>query len=183
MDQPRWAPKSKPLVSRSHALKLTTDDVLQDQAALSIAERCGDLKRRDGIDLKPYELRKVYRDLGVNKKKVRLKAPRSPAHLTTRRMNETINLKYGIEYVVHKEIPLYFMDECSFTSKDFFKYSWSNAHKNVLVDFQRAPPNIAVSGVMDEHGMILHIIRKKSIRQWDHEFLIKELRKKVGHRR
>jgi hypothetical protein len=52
---------------------------------------------------------------------------------------------------------------------------------NIEVDFQRAPPCVAVSGIMDETGLVMTIIRTKSIKKVDHLQFLKDFRKKLGH--
>jgi hypothetical protein len=98
-----------------------------------------------------------------------------------KRLKEKRVLKYQLEYVHRKEIPLYYLDEASFTPKDYAKYKWSNKGKNILVDFQRAPKAVSCSAIMDENG--LHRINMKTgaFVKEDHWAFLIDFRKQLGH--
>ena len=71
--------------------------------------------------MQPYELKGIYKTLRAKMKKIKLKSPPPRPHLRTRRDTEVRNLKFGFQYVRAKKIPLYFLDECCFSSKHFKK--------------------------------------------------------------
>lgn len=98
---------------------VTSQNLLQVQSHLGVDQRCSDIYRRFKIEIKPHRLRWVYRQKKITIKKVMLKAPLTPPHLFKRRETECINLKAGLKLCDQEQIPIYYLDECSFTSKDF----------------------------------------------------------------
>ena len=54
--------------------------------------------------------------------------------------------------------------------------------ENVVVDFQRAPPNVAVTGIMDHRGLVYWMTKPKSIKKLDHLELLEDFRNLLGHR-
>ena len=157
--------------------------MLQNQSHLSLGQRCSELKRRFGLDLKPHQLRSIYRQESVKRKKVETKPPRPQAHLEKKRAKERRDLKKAMEECFRKKIPIYWHDECVFKSKDFKRLAFSRPKENVLVDFQRAPPALAVSGIMNETGLCFFLTKKKSIHEDDHVDVIYKFRRSLGHRR
>ena len=93
----------------------------------------------------------------IRRKKVTLLPPKSPSHLLAKRQREKDALKEGMEYIQRKKLKLYWHDEASFSAKDFKKLSWSRPKENITVDFQRAPKNEAVSGLMGEGGLFFFL--------------------------
>jgi hypothetical protein len=109
------------------------------------------------------------------------KDPITLPHLLQRRVNEKINLKAAIEHAHRHNLKIYYLDEANFTSKDFKKKAWSRKNENVVVDFQRAPPNVAASAIISSDGLYMHIVRQKSIKGDDHIQFLKDFREKLGH--
>jgi hypothetical protein len=100
-----------------------------------MAQRCADIYHRYEITLSVKTLRDIYTEHRVKVKRVMTKTPATPPHLMEKRLAEKRKLKYDIEHCAHFEIPIYYLDEATFTTKDYSKYCWSNVGQNILIDF------------------------------------------------
>jgi hypothetical protein len=118
-------------------------------------------------------LKDIYKAHYVKQKRVMTKAPATPPHLMLKREAELRKLKYDVEHCCHFELPIYYLDEASFTTKDYSKYSWSNVGQNILIDFQRAPPAVSCSAIINEKGLVNRYIRTGAIKTDDHHTLLR----------
>jgi hypothetical protein len=173
--------KGKLLIPLDLQLMITAQDVLQEQGPLSMEERCADVNWRFKIDISLRTLKLVYTAQKVKVKKVMLKAPVTPLHLMDKRRAEMRELKYNLEYLDEKKIKIYYMDEASFTAKDYGKYAWSNQRKNVQIDFQRSPKAVSVSAIVDETGLVKFQMRIGAMKKEDHWRLLRTFRSDLGH--
>jgi hypothetical protein len=120
---------------------------------LSVFQRCADIKYRYNIDVSAVTLRTIYDLHGIKMKKVMTVAPETPPHLMEKRLKEKRELKYSLEYVHVKQIPLYYLDEANFTVKDYQKYCWAHKHENVLIDFHKTPAAVSACIIIDDTGI------------------------------
>jgi hypothetical protein len=148
---------------------------------LSLEQRCADIKNKMKIGISVKTLTKIYDLHRVRVKKVMTKNPETKPHLMEKRLKEMRALKYSLEYVAEKVIPLYYLDEATFTAKGYCKQAWSGPGKNILVDFQRAPKAVSCSIIIDETG--LHRINMKTgaFVKEDHWAFLTDFRKQLGH--
>jgi hypothetical protein len=80
-------------------------------------------------------LREIYEEHGISMKKVMWDIPDTPPHLMEKRRKEYRMLKYDLEHCHNHKIPLFYLDEASFSARSHNKLAWSNKHKNIKIDF------------------------------------------------
>jgi hypothetical protein len=155
--------------------------LLQEQTTLSLEQRCADIKWRFHINLSVKTLRIIYDDHGISLKKVQTKTPETPSHLMDKRKKEWRELRYDLEYIYEKHIKLYWLDEATFTCKDYLKHAWSNKGKNILVDFQRTPKAVSCSIIMDEEGIVAKNFKIGAFKKEDHWSFLESFREGLAH--
>lgn len=148
---------------------------------MNIEQRCQDLERRFDLCISVKTLRLIYDKHHVKMKKVMKKKPSTPFHLIEKRKTEARLLKYALEYLDEKNIKLYFLDECSFSARAYKKDTWSNVHKNVEIDFQRSPPYVSLSAIIDCSGVVNYSLIQKAHKEADHWRFLRTFRQDLGH--
>jgi hypothetical protein len=116
-------------------------------------------------------------------KKVMKKIPETPPHLVEKRKKEARELKYALENCHYHKIPIYYLDEASFSSRSFNKQCWSNIGKNVQVHFQYAPKAVSCVALINEKGIDWMNVKTGAFKKEDHWELLRGWRKKLGHER
>lgn len=114
-------------------------------------------------------------------KRVMTKEPVTPPHLMEKRRKEVRVLKYDLEYLDEKNIKIYYLDEASFTCKDYHKLCWSNKHKNVFIDYQRIPKAVSCSIIIDKDGIVIKNMKVGAFKKHDHWEFLQEFRQILGH--
>jgi hypothetical protein len=114
-------------------------------------------------------------------KKVTKKIPETPPHLVEKRLREYRGLKYALEHCYYHSIPIYYLDEASFSSRSFNKNCWSNIGKNVQVNFQYAPKAVSCVACINEEGITIMNVKTGAFKKEDHWELLRQFRQKLGH--
>lgn len=95
--------------------------MLEKLATFSIHQRCVVLLRNYGIYVKPHQLRRIYRQNKIKKKKIGITRPLQNAKQKLKRFEEAKLLLTQLPEINEKGIKLYMIDEVIFTAKDYCK--------------------------------------------------------------
>jgi hypothetical protein len=144
-------------------------------------QRCSDILRRFRIKVSVDELRHIYKMRKIKLKVIGIEKPKQSWKLEQKREAELRALKYDLEYIFEKKIPLYFLDEATFSARDYKKKAWSNLNENVKIDFYRAPASIGATAIINKEGVQIYDTVVKGVKMDDHWSLLFHFRQQLGH--
>jgi hypothetical protein len=90
-------------------------------------------------------------------------------------------LRYSLEYLHEKDIPIYYIDEASFSARNYQNHCWSNKGQNIKVDFAYIPKFVSCCVAMNEYGILSKVVKRGGILKEDYWAFLYQMRADLGH--
>ena len=101
-----------------------SNETLQSQTGMTIAERCNDIKSKTGSKISTHKLTELYSAFGIKQKKVKPMPKYFTPHLEQKRIYERRMLHRGLKKCEREDLDIYYLDETVFVMRQQHK-SWS----------------------------------------------------------
>ena len=166
----------------AHIAFLTDSQCLRQWAGYSLPERCVLFHRRfPDRFIKPHQLRKLYMEHGIKKKKVRLIEPTSDLSKAKYKITEASLLAELLQAEATGRIVLY-ADEQSFTKHSNKATDWSRMHENTSCLQSLAMDKYAcvLAAIGHGKGFVKYSLFDQGVTQTDFTAFLRELRTMFG---